>query len=86
MHFAGRLRMNDIPHVIDERQAAQVLGLKVATLRAWRLKKRGPKFVRFGRAVRYPVRELEDYIAARTVQTTLALSLGFALEEPGGRR
>lgn len=41
-----------LTQALTERDAARLLGLSVATLRAWRLKGKGPRFVRFGRAVR----------------------------------
>ena len=46
---------------LDERQTADVLGLKVTTLRDWRLKQTGPVYCKFGRAVRYPLDELEKF-------------------------
>jgi hypothetical protein len=44
---------DDTERAITEIEAAQRLGLSVKTLRAWRCRGRGPKFMRFGRAVRY---------------------------------
>jgi len=43
-----------------KREAADYMGVKVATLRAWRLlrSKNGPLFVRVGRMMMYPVTEL----------------------------
>jgi predicted site-specific integrase-resolvase len=38
---------------MNEIEAAERLGLSVATLRAWRHRGKGPRFVRLGRAVRY---------------------------------
>jgi hypothetical protein len=52
----------------DEFEAAEFLGLKVATLRDWRLQKRGPIYAKFGKAVRYPWVELESYVAACMVR------------------
>jgi predicted DNA-binding transcriptional regulator AlpA len=43
------------------------LGLSVATLRAWRLKGKGPRFVRFGRAVRYLAADVERFVEASVV-------------------
>ena len=47
---------------VNERAASEMLGLSVATLRAWRHRRTGPRFVRFGRAVRYLVQDLEQFI------------------------
>ena len=52
---------------LTEHEVAKQLGLSVATLRAWRLKGRGPRFVRFGRAVRYLAADVEHFIEASVV-------------------
>lgn len=57
-------QMNDANGIqpLTESQAAARLGLKVATLRAWRQKGKGPAYVRLGRAVRYLMTDVEDFI------------------------
>ena len=52
---------------LTEHDVAEQLGLSVATLRAWRLKGKGPRFVRFGRAVRYLAADIEHFIEASVV-------------------
>jgi predicted DNA-binding transcriptional regulator AlpA len=47
---------------LTESDAAARLGLKVATLRAWRHQRRGPAFVRLGRAIRYLSSDLEEFL------------------------
>lgn len=47
---------------LTEREVATQLGLSVATLRAWRLKQKGPRFVRFGRAVRYLEADIQHFV------------------------
>ena len=47
---------------LTESEAAARLGLKVATLRAWRQKGRGPAYVRLGRAVRYLTTDINDFL------------------------
>ena len=49
---------------LTEADAASRLGLKVATLRAWRHRGRGPAFVRLGRAVRYLSNDLDEFLRA----------------------
>lgn len=49
---------------LTETDAAARLGLKVATLRAWRHQRRGPAFVRFGRAIRYLASDLDEFVNA----------------------
>ncbi len=62
--------MNDAPgssaRYINEHELATQLGIRVATLRKWRLFGRGPQFVRFGRAVRYPTDRLVGWLASRS--------------------
>jgi excisionase family DNA binding protein len=55
------------PEVMTDHQAADYLGLSVATLRAWRLARKGPPYVQLGRAIRYRRSDLDAYLAARTV-------------------
>jgi len=47
---------------MNETAAAELLGLSVATLRAWRHRKQGPAFVKFGRSVRYLSSDLQAFI------------------------
>jgi len=52
---------------LTEREVADLLGLSVATLRAWRHRGQGPRFLRLGRAVRYLPADLEDFVRASAV-------------------
>jgi Helix-turn-helix domain len=54
---------------VREREAADYMGVKVATLRAWRLlrSKNGPPFTRVGRMVMYPMAALEEHMRAGLV-------------------
>ena len=47
---------------MNETAAARLLGLSVATLRAWRHRKQGPRFRKFGRSVRYLASDLQAFI------------------------
>jgi excisionase family DNA binding protein len=58
---------HQLTQAVTEREAARILGLSVATLRAWRLKSRGPRFVRFGRSVRYLESDIAQYMDACAV-------------------
>ena len=49
---------------LTEHEVAARLRLSVATLRAWRLKNKGPRFVRLGRAVRYPEEDVARFVEA----------------------
>ena len=48
-----RDRLPDTTRALTEREVAELLGLSVATLRAWRHRGKGPRFLRLGRSVRY---------------------------------
>ena len=59
---------------LTEREVSELLGLSVATLRAWRHSGQGPRFLRLGRAVRYLPADLEDFVSASAVNATVELS------------
>ena len=67
--IGGGFAMNDKQPAMTEQEAADRLTLSVKTLRAWRCRRTGPKFVRFGRAVRYMPSAVDDFIRASTVDT-----------------
>jgi len=69
-------------HALTDREAARLLGLSVATLRAWRLRHRGPRFVRFGRAVRYLPADIERFIEANAVERPAMPSRASRLPPP----
>jgi excisionase family DNA binding protein len=48
-------------------EAAERLGLKPGTIRAWLLRRKNLPFVRCGRAVRIPAEAVEKFIATNTV-------------------
>ncbi len=63
--MAGRMNaMNDAELLVNESEAARLLTLAPSTLRIWRSKGRGPRFVRLGRAVRYRIADLQAFVAA----------------------
>ena len=53
---------------LTEVGAAGRLGLKVATLRAWRHQGKGPAFVRLGRAIRYLPSDIDGFLFANRHQ------------------
>jgi len=55
---------------LTEREVSDLLGLSVATLRAWRHRGQGPRFLRLGRAVRYLPADLEDFVRASAVDAS----------------
>lgn len=65
----ARAQMTNSRPAMQEGEVAERLGLSVATLRAWRQKNRGPRYVRFGRAVRYLPDDLDAFIESSAVDT-----------------
>jgi hypothetical protein len=52
----------DENQVIDEIEAAKILGRAVQTLRNDRHLRQGPAYIKLGRSVRYQVKDLIDYL------------------------
>ncbi len=57
------------PNVLNEREAATVVGCSVALLRKWRLFREGPCYVKVGRLVRYRQSDLDAFLDAHLVAT-----------------
>ncbi len=58
--------------LVNEHEAARLLGLSVKTLRRWRWAGKGPNFVKIGSAVRYEPAELQALIDAGRRTSTSA--------------
>ena len=60
--------------LLTSAQTAQLIGLKPQTLRVWRLKGKGPKYIRLGDSLKAPVRYFEsailDWLSARRFSST----------------
>ena len=54
----------DIGDLLTTEEVAQLLRVHPATVRRWRLDGVGPQYLRVGSVYRYPVRQLERWIAA----------------------
>jgi len=65
-----RGQMSDTTRALTEREVAEMLGLSVATLRAWRHRGKGPRFLRLGRSVRYLSSDLDAFVRASAVDTS----------------
>jgi excisionase family DNA binding protein len=50
--------------LLSEREAAEVLGVTVRALQAWRHKKKGPPYSKVGGLVRYEPDQLRAWLAA----------------------
>jgi hypothetical protein len=55
---------------IGETELSEILGgVPVGTIRHWRLHHKGPRYAKIGRHVKYDLRDVEAWIAGRTVET-----------------
>ncbi len=64
--------LRDVPtpqSLLDEDGAAAYIGMSSHFLRAARIKKRGPPFLRLGRSIRYTIADLDAWLAKRRVAT-----------------
>ncbi|WP_163340219.1 AlpA family transcriptional regulator [Desulfopila sp. IMCC35008] len=50
--------------LLQQDEVKEMLGLADSTLEQWRLKGKGPKFVKLGRAVRYRLSDVQHYISS----------------------
>ena len=57
----------DRDQLVDRDTAAKELAVKKSTLEAWAARGRGPKFIKVGKAVRYRLSDLDEWLASRTV-------------------
>lgn len=58
-----------IERLLTPRDVSAAIGVPEPTLRDWRTDDIGPPFIRVGRAVRYRLRDLEQWLDERTVRT-----------------
>lgn len=57
--------------LIDEGEAAELLGLNQHTLKMWRLAKEGPPYIKMGkRIVRYSVEDLMQWCGSNRIDNT----------------
>ena len=56
--------MTSLEEHLTEKELAAVLHVNIDTIRSWRLRKTGPRYVKLGRLVRNPMSAIEALIAA----------------------
>lgn len=54
---------------MNENEAGKYLGISPVTLRAWRMEKKGPRYHKFEKAVRYAKTELDAWMKSREMLT-----------------
>ncbi len=57
--------------ILNERQVQEVYGFTVAYLRRARRERRGPRFLKVDKLVRYRKADIEAFLAAHEVETRL---------------
>ena len=60
----------DLVNRLDEHKAAEYLGRPVSTLRYWRTRGGGPRYIKCGRRVEYLRTDLEGFLAAALKTST----------------
>ena len=72
----NQIDANDTRALVDERAAANFLCLSERTLRNWRTRGNGPKFVKIStRCIRYRVQDLLDWAERKTRRSTSDLGI-----------
>ena len=61
--------MSNNSEVFNERQVEEIYGLTIPYLRRARRERRGPKFLKVGKLVRYRKTDIESYLSGHTVET-----------------
>lgn len=56
--------------ILNTREASQYINRKETTLETWRSRGGGPKYVKFGKSVGYPIDYLDAYIDQSTRTST----------------
>jgi excisionase family DNA binding protein len=49
--------------LLDEKQAAEVIGCSPQTLRIWRVEKKHLRYIKLGRMIRYHQADIEAFVA-----------------------
>jgi hypothetical protein len=58
--------------VLNERQVQEVYGFTIPYLRRARRERRGPRFLKIGKLVRYRKSDVESFLSANAVETGAA--------------
>lgn len=60
---------------MDEEEAGNYLGISPITLRTWRVSKKGPKYHKLGRLVRYAKSDLDEWMKTYKMLTIDSLDI-----------
>jgi predicted DNA-binding transcriptional regulator AlpA len=56
---------NILEELLTEQDIARMTGMSLASVRRWRLLKRGPRFIKLGAAVRYRFADVQSWLESR---------------------
>jgi predicted DNA-binding transcriptional regulator AlpA len=56
---------NTLIHLLNEYEVAKMLGVSVATVRRWRLLKKGPRYLKLGVLCKYKIEDLSAWLESR---------------------
>lgn len=51
--------------LVGESEVAEMTGMSIGSVRRWRLRKQGPRFIKIGAAVRYRTADVERWLKSR---------------------
>ena len=57
------MNLQNTDKLLTQKEVKEITGLADSTLEQWRLKGKGPKFIKLGRLVRYRLSDIEAYIS-----------------------
>jgi predicted DNA-binding transcriptional regulator AlpA len=61
--------MRKVTRYVDEKVVSQITGLSLPTLRNYRHLRKGPPYLKVGRAVRYSLQDLYEFMESRKIKT-----------------
>jgi predicted DNA-binding transcriptional regulator AlpA len=66
--------VDDSGNLLTQEQAAEFLNMKPSTLTTWRALRKGPKYSKFGRSVRYRRSDLVEFVSGRVVEPLVEMN------------
>ena len=57
------MNLQSTDKLLTQKEVKDITGLADSTLEQWRLKGKGPKFIKLGRLVRYRLSDIDAYIS-----------------------
>jgi len=54
-----------LPELLNERDVARTVGMSLASVRRWRLRHEGPRYIKIGAAVRYRLQDVRGWLESR---------------------